>query len=219
MKKYLEALKKCILFKDIENDNLIAILGCIGATVKSYKKKEIIISEGDFTTKIGIVLSGSVYIERNDYFGNRSIVSHASVSDLILESFACANIESIPVDIIANEDSEIMFVDYNRIMCPCCNACNFHSRLIMNIVNDIARKNIMFHQKIEITSKRTTREKLMSYLLLQAKKHNSSTFKIPYNRQELADYLEVERSGLSNEISKMQKEGILKSNKYSFTLL
>ena len=102
MKKYLEALKKCILFKDIENDNLIAILGCIGATVKSYKKKETIISEGDFTTKIGIVLSGSVYIERNDYFGNRSIVSHASVSDLILESFACANIESIPVDIIAN---------------------------------------------------------------------------------------------------------------------
>ena len=170
MKKYLEALKKCILFKDIENDNLIAILGCIGAYVKSYKKKEIIISEGEFTTKIGIVLSGSVYIERNDYFGNRSIVSHASVSDLILESFACANIESIPVDIIANEDNEIMFVDYNRIMCPCCNACNFHSRLIMNIVNDIARKNIMFNQKIEITSKRTTREKLMSYLLLQAKK-------------------------------------------------
>ncbi|MBR2025345.1 MAG: Crp/Fnr family transcriptional regulator [Clostridia bacterium] len=219
MKKYLEVLKKCILFKDIENDNLLAILGCIGATVKFYKKKEIIIREGESTNKIGIVLPGSVQIERNDFLGNRSILSTVNASELFLESFACAEVKKVPIDIIANEDTEIMLVEYRRIMNPCCNACNFHSKLIMNIVKDIAVKNILFHQKIEVTSKRTTREKLMTYLLLQSKKHNSNTFKIPYNRGELADYLGVDRSGLSNEISKMQKEGILRSNKYSFTIL
>ncbi len=112
-----------------------------------------------------------------------------------------------------------MFIDCRRIMHSCSNVCGFHQQMIFNLMKNLALKNIMFHQKIEITSKRSTKEKLMTYLNLQAKKHKSNKFFIPFNHQELADFLEVERSGLSAEISKLRKEGIIESEKNRFTIL
>lgn len=219
MKKYFEILKKCPLFNQIEDENLIAILACFGAKVKTYEKKETIIAEGTSAKYVGILLSGSAQIMRIDYFGNRSIVSDVKPSELFGESFACADVKTIPVNIIANEHSEVMFIDRIRITQPCSNACDFHRQMIFNLMKSLATKNLMFHQRIEITSKRSTREKLMTYLLLQAKKNNSNSFEIPYDRQELADYLEVDRSGLSAEISKMRKEGIIGCRKNSFEIL
>lgn len=219
MKKYFGILRKCSLFNNIEDENLISMLGCLGATVKAYGKKEIIIEEGENARYIGIVLSGSAQIVKIDYFGNRSIVSNLEPSEMFAESFACAEVEAIPINVIANEQSEIMLIDCNLVMHPCSNGCIFHQQIIFNLMKIMAIKNIMFHQKIEITSERTTREKLMAYLMLQAKKWKSNSFQIPFDRQELADYLQVERSGLSAEISKMRKEGIIKSNKKYFELL
>lgn len=135
------------------------------------------------------------------------------------ESFACAGIEVLPVNVVASEDTDVLLIDARRITQSCSNSCSFHSRMIFNLLNIVARKNLVFHQKIEITSKRSTREKLMTYLLLEAKKNGSNTFTIPYDRQELADYLEVERSGLSAEISKMKKEKMLESHRCTFSLL
>jgi len=110
-------------------------------------------------------------------------------------------------------------MDSARITRSCSNACGFHQQMIFNLMKIMAVKNLCFHQKIEITSKRTTREKLMTYLMIEAKKKRSDTFDIPYDRQELADYLEVDRSGLSAEISKLRREGVLLSEKNRFTLL
>lgn len=219
MKKYFSILRKCSLFNNIEDENLISMLGCLGATVKNYSKKEIIIEEGEKARYIGIVLSGSAQIIKIDYFGNRSIVSGLEPSEMFGESFACAEVPSIPINVVANEPSEIMLIDCERVMHPCSNGCNFHQQIIFNLMKIMATKNIMFHQKIEITSERTTREKLMAYLMVQAKKWNSNSFQIPFDRQELADYLQVDRSGLSAEISKMRNEGILKSHKNHFELL
>lgn len=219
MEKYLKILKNCMLFDDIEDDNLKALLGCLEARIKVYKKREIIISEGEPAKNVGIVLSGSVQVMQIDYFGNRSIVSNISKSQLFGESFACAGVEETPVDTVANEDCEIMFINCARIMRSCCNACTFHSQMIYNLMKNMAVKNIMFHRKIQITAKRTTREKLMEYLLQQAKEKDSTSFIIPFNRQELADFLEVDRSGLSVEISKLRDEGILESYKNSFKLI
>lgn len=219
MKKYFDILRKCSLFNNIEDENLISMLGCLGATVKTYSKKETVIEEGEAARYIGIVLTGSAQIIRIDYFGNRSIVSNLEPSEMFGESFACAEVQSIPISVIANEQSEIMIIDCQRIMHPCSNGCNFHQQIIFNLMRIMATKNIMFHQKIEITSERTTREKLMTFLMLQAKKWNSNSFQIPFDRQELADYLQVDRSGLSAEISKMRNEGILKSHKNHFELL
>lgn len=219
MEKYFHVLRKCPLFSQIEDEHLLALLHCLGASVKNYHKKETILEEGRPAKYIGIVLSGCAQMLQLDYYGNRSIVSHAEPSELFAESFACAEVSSIPISVIATEPSEIMLIDCQRIIHSCSNACSFHQQMIYNLLKNVAAKNIQFHQKIEITAKRSTREKLMAYLTLQAKKANSQSFDIPFDRQELADYLEVERSGLSSEISKLRKGGILKSEKNHFELL
>lgn len=218
MKKYLNILKKCSLFGGIEDENLIPLLGCLNARVKSFAKKETVFAEGKTAEYIGIVLSGSVQITGIDFFGNRNILSFAEAGEIFGESFACADTKSLPVSVTANEPSEIMLVDCQRILYSCSNACDFHRQIIFNLMKTLAVKNIIFHQKMEVTSKRTTREKILTYLMQQAKKKNSRSFDIPFDRQELADYLEVDRSGLSAELSKMQKEGILTYRKNHFEL-
>ncbi len=219
MKKYFDILGNCSLFDGISGDDLPAMLGCFGAVVRSFGKKEIIVREGEPAHCFGIVLSGLVQIERTDYFGNRSIVASITPSGIFGESFACAGVDVMPVSVTANEPADIMFVDCQRVLQPCCNACGFHRQIIYNLMKVVANKNLMFHRKIEVTSKRSTREKLMTYLLMTAKECGSSTFEIPFDRQELADYLEVDRSGLSAEISKLRREGVLTSEKNQFTLL
>lgn len=219
MKKYFPILRKCPLFSHIKEEHLPALLSCLGASVKNYGKKETILEEGRPARYIGIVLSGAAQMVRLDYYGNRSIVSNAEPSELFAESFACAEVSSVPISIIATEPSEIMLIDCQRIIHSCSNACDFHQQMIYNLLKNVAIKNLLFHQKIEITAKRSTREKLMAYLTLQAKKAGSRSFEIPFDRQELADYLEVERSGLSAEISKLRKEGVLTSEKKHFELL
>ena len=219
MKKYFNILKKCPLFFNIEEQHLLNMLQCLNARVETFDKKYTIITEGSPANYIGIVLSGSVQIMQIDYYGNRSILSRIEKGEVFAEAFACADVKSIPISVVANELSEIMLIDCNRILYTCSNNCGFHRQLIFNLMKDLAVKTLSFHQKIDITSKRTTREKLMSYLMYYAKKTNSNTFQIPFDRQELADYLEVDRSGLSAEISKLRAEGVLESNKNNFKLL
>ncbi len=219
MKKYLEVLKNCPLFKNISEDNLITMLSCLGAKTEVFDKKYTIMAEGNPAKYIGIVLSGSAQIIQVDYYGNRSILSSLEPSQVFAEAFAAAGVKSIPVSIIANEPSEIMLIDCSHIMHTCSNNCGFHNQLIFNLMKDIAAKTILFHQKIEIISKRSTREKLLTYLSFYSKKTGSASFDIPYDRQELADYLEVDRSGLSAEISKLRNEGLLNSYKKHFELL
>ena len=219
MKKYFEVLRKCPLFNQIEDESLVRALVCLGAKEKSYKKGDTVLTEGQEAKYFGIVLKGSVQLERVDYYGNRSILTSIEPSQLFGEAFACAGIKSLPIDVIAAEDTDIFFIDVRHIASPCEGACAFHAQLIINLLNIVAKKNLVLHQKIEITSKHSTREKLMTYLFLQEKNTGSRTFTIPYNRQELADYLGVERSGLSAEISKLRNEKVLECKRSTFTLL
>ena len=219
MKKYLEILKKSPLFKNISEGDILNILGCLNARVDIYDKKYTIIAEGTPSNYVGLLLSGTAQIISIDYFGNRSILGELGQGELFAEAFACAEIESIPIDVIANEPCEVMLLDASHLLHTCHKNCLFHRQLIFNLMRNLALKNIMFHRRIEITSKRTTREKLMTYLIGEAKKAGQNSFTIPFDRQELADYLEVERSGLSAEISKLRAEGVLESKKNHFTLL
>lgn len=219
MKKHLEILQKCPLFHEIEEENLLATLGCLGAKIKSFDKKDTIFAKGDAARQIGIVLSGSAQIFQVDYYGNRSILSDVRPSEVFAEAFACAGVPSLPVTVIANEPCEVMLMECDRILHICPNNCSAHQQMILNLVKDLASKTIMFQQRIEITSKRSTREKLMTYLMFYAKKANNNSFDIPFNRQELADYLEVDRSGLSTEIGKLRKEGLIQCDRNHFVLL
>ena len=219
MKKYLPILQKSPLFSGIGETELLTLLDCLGGILREYPRGTVILREGDRPTHLGIVLEGEIRITRTDYYGNRSIVAAVQAPRVFGEAFACAEVESLPVDVTAASDCVVLMIAVDRVLNPCCNGCGFHNRIIYNLMKQTAAKNLMFHRKLEITSKRTTRDKLMTYLLMTAKEQGSSSFVIPYDRQELADYLEVDRSGLSAEISKLRREGVLTAEKNRFTLL
>jgi len=219
MKKYLDVLETCSLFQGIDRDDLVSMLDCLGAQVRHFSRRETILAEGDSVRYIGVVLSGSAQIAQVDYFGNRSILGGVGPGELFGESFACAGVEFLPVDVVAGERTQIMLIDCRRIIRTCGSACGFHQQMIYNLMKAAAMKNLAFQQKLQITAKRTTREKLMAFLLLQAKRSNSRCFDISYDRQELADYLAVDRSGLSAEIGKLRREGGIRSRRSHFELL
>lgn len=213
MKNYYNVLKKSMLFSGIEDDELGSMLKCLNARVKEYSKDDFVFFAGDKITEVGFVLSGTVHIINEDYWGNRVIISNVSEGNLFGESYACSGSQKITVSVVATADTKIMFFDVKRIITTCSSGCIFHTRLIKNLVTVLAQKNLQLRSKIEHTSKRSTREKLLSYLSEQSKKANSSSFEIPFNRQQLADFLCVDRSAMSNELSKMKKEGILEYNR------
>ena len=219
MKKYLEILKSCPLFEGVEEGELLSMLHCLDARVDVYDKKYTVMTEGAPATYIGVVLSGAVQIVQLDYYGNRSILSEVGAGGLFAEAFACAGVEALPVSVIASEPSEIMLLRCHCILHTCSKHCSHHQALIFNLMRDLANKSLQFHQRIEITSRRTTREKLLAYLNVRARETGSASFDIPFDRQELADYLEVDRSGLSAEISKLRAEGVLESHRRHFVLL
>ena len=219
MKKYLQILKKCPLFTDIGEEDLLRMLVCLGARVDYFDKKYTVFSESSPARYVGVVLSGSVQMVQMDYYGNRSILGEISPSGVFAEEFACAETRALPISFIANEPGEIMLIDCSHILHTCHNNCGFHQKLIFNMMKELALKTIFFHQRVEITSKRTTREKLLAYLNVQAQKAGSNSFEIPFDRQELADFLAVDRSGLSAELGKLKKEGVLNTEKNRFTLL
>lgn len=219
MEKYLDILKRSNLFDGIEEGHLLAMLGCLNARVVEAEKGQYIFNEGEAAKFVGLILEGKVQIVKNDFFGNRSIVADLGQAQLFGESFACADVEEMPVSVVASEKSQLLLMDCSRIITTCNNVCQFHTRIIYNLLKIVANKNIMFNQKIEITSKRTTREKLMAYLMAQARQHGSNSFTIPFDRQQLADFLEVDRSAMSAELSRMQKDGLVEYKRSKFRLL
>jgi CRP-like cAMP-binding protein len=218
MKEYLKVLKIVPLFKDINEVEINTMLKCLNAHKKSYKKNEIILMAGQSVTEVGIVLSGCVQIMREDISGNRTILARFEKGNLFTEAFVCSNIKTLPITVSSISESVILFVDYHRIITTCSSACVFHAKLIKNMMAILADKNIMLSGKIEHLSKRTTKEKLLSYLSEQAAIKGNNEFTIPFNRQELADYLCVDRSAMSNELCKLRDEGILSFHRNNFML-
>lgn len=218
MKKYLPIIKKCALFSNIRETDLLTMLGCLNAKIQHFQKNQEIFSEGSAAEWIGILLSGQAQITQIDYYGNRHIIANIEVSQLFGESFACAGIPSLPIAVTATCDTDVMMISCKKITQTCNNACAFHNQIVLNLLNVIARKNLFFNQKLEIISKRSTREKLTAYLLSEAKQHRNDSFSIPYSRQELADFLGVDRSGLSSEIGKLCKEGLIETNRKWFRI-
>lgn len=219
MKKFLKILKDCPLFFGIGEEELSRMLGCLGARVLSFDRKYTVMAEGSAAHYVGILLSGAAQVIRHDYDGNRTVLSELRPPALFAEAFACAEVCSLPVSVIATEPSEVMLVDCRHILRTCQNGCAHHHRLIYNLMKDLAEKSLTLHRRAQIVSCRTTRDKLLTYLSFVSREHGSTSFDIPFDRQALADYLEVDRSGLSAEIGKLRREGVLDSHKRHFELL
>jgi len=218
MEKYLDILKKVPLFKDIEANDINSLLTCLSAKTKYFMANQTVFLAGSKSEFVGIVLSGQVQVVKEDFYGNRNIIASVEKGQLFGEAFACADLKILPVSVFVSENSEIMLIDYRRIIKTCPHHCSFNSKLIYNMLRIVANKNIMLSQKIEFVSKRTTKEKLLAYLSSEAKKAGSNSFSIPFNRQELADYLFVDRSAMSAELCKLRDSGVIEFNKNKFLL-
>ena len=218
MKAFIPVLKRTKLFSGVGNDDISTMLTCLGARLLTYKKGEHVLRQGEHLSDILVLAEGSLHIQRDDYWGNRSILGHIGVGEIFGEAYVAPESGTLLNDVIAVEDSAVFFFDVKRVISTCSSACRFHTMVVQNLFFAISEKNRGLVQKLDYMSRRTTREKLLSYLSEEAKKQNSASITLPFNRQQLADYLSVDRSAMSNELCKMRDEGILEFEKNRFRL-
>ena len=219
MKKYIPILKRTRMFAGVVEEERESMLSCLGAKLRSYKSGEYVFRQGEHPTAIVILAEGRLHIRNDDYWGNRSILSSVAVGEMFGEAYAAPDSGALLNDVVALEDSTLIFFDVKRVLTTCPAACRFHAMVVQNMFFAISEKNRKLVQKLGHMSKRSTREKLISYLSEEAKKHSSGEFSIPFNRQQLADFLSVDRSAMSAELSKMRSEGLLEYNKNNFKLM
>lgn len=209
MENLFSVLEKSRLFAGIKPEELVLLLKCIGAAKKTYEKGTLIFDTTENTRYIGLVIEGSIHLVQTDIWGNQHVLLRIGQGETFGEAFLAGEETAFSISVTASENSFVLLLDFKRVVKVCSSACSFHSRLIENILQLLAQKNVLLRQKIEHLSKKSIREKLMSYLLTQSFHNKSSRFDLPFNRQELADYLAVDRSALSRELSKMKAEKIL----------
>jgi CRP-like cAMP-binding protein len=217
--KHRIVLWRSSFFSGISEKDIDKLLSCLGGRRKAFEKDAYIYMEGEECTSLGIVLSGTLHILRDDFWGNRRIVEQVKNGEQFGAALVCAGIKHIPVSVIAREKSEVLFLDYNRLIATCPQACSCHTEMIKNLIRSLAEKTTMLLIKNDLQSRHSTREKLLAYLSVQAKKENSRSFEIPFNREELAAYLSVDRSAMSAELCRMRDDGILVFKKNKFELL
>ena len=219
MKKYIETLKRIQLFSGVSKLEISAMLNCLEARLHTFSKGDYVFREGEHIDCITVLVEGKLLIQHNDFWGNRNIVNIIRVGEVFGEAYVAPESGTLLNDVIAEEESIVIFFDIKKILTMCPSACRFHSIVVQNLCFSISEKNRKLVQKIGHMSKRSTRSKLLSYLSEEAKRHNNSQFTIPFTRQQLADFLCVDRSAMSNELCKMRDEGLLQFNKNEFTLL
>ena len=219
MKKYYEILSSAPLFKNICETDFEKILTCLNAKVKKYKKNSVILMADDKVSAVGIILFGTAKVIKEDILGHQTILTEVTSGGVFAETLACADVQKSPVTVLSVTACEVLFIDYQKIVAPCSSACVFHRKLIENMLRLIAGKNLMLNQKIELISKRTTKERLMAYFMSQVDKTGGNSFTCTFSRQELADYLCVDRSAMSRELSTMQTSGLISFSGNKFVVL
>ena len=215
----IEQIKNIPLFLGIRNEDLAPMLACLGNTVRSYHKGEYIFLSEEPVKSIGIILQGTVHMVKEDLWGNKTILAFMSKGELFGETFVCSGSYASTVSFLCSEQCRVLFLPFSKVLHHCTRECVFHHRLIENMVLFIANKNMMLMEKIEIISKKTLRERILTYLSLQAHLSGQYAFEIPLGRLELADYLCADRSALTRELNRMKKDGIISFEKNTFRLM
>ncbi len=218
MNSYYPILKKTPLLNGMNDADLEKLLGCLDARKRSFDRNEAILLAGEEARDVGIVLSGRVQVVQEDVTGSRAILAQLGEGSLFAEAFACSDFKTLSVSVFSVSECTVLFLDCKKLMTACSGGCGFHNQLIQNMLRVLANKNVLLSRKMEHLSKRTTREKLLSYLSEQAVICKSREFSIPFNRQELADYLCVDRSAMSAELGRLRDEGLLEFERSRFLL-
>ena len=219
MKNYVPVLKKTRLFAGVAEDDLAAMLSCLKAGTGSCKKGNYVYRQGERVDRLSILVAGKLQIQKDDSWGNRTIVGTVGVGDMFGEEYVAPQSSVLLNDVMALEDSVIVTLDAMRVLTVCSSLCRFHTRVIQNLVFSISEKNRRLMHKLDHVSRRSTREKLISYLSEEAQLQGSTKIVISFNRQQLADFLSVDRSAMCKELARMRDEGMLNFEKNSFELL
>lgn len=206
---YLPVLLDSPLFEGFPEEDLRHTLTCLQGEVHAYSRGEVIYSEGTKVTKIGLILEGSIDSIQEDYWGNRTLLGRVRAGRLFAESYIFAHADALPFSIVSVQRTVVLFLRYEKLVAPCEKVCDFHKRLISNLLSITAKKNIILLRKVNLVTRHTVREKVLGYLSAEARKSNSNRITLSLNRQDLADYLAMDRTTLSNELSKLQREGII----------
>ena len=218
MKEMLSVLRTSGIFFGISEEETEKMLHCLEVRPETYQKDEYILRAGDRVEAFGVVITGKVMIIQEDFWGNRNILAAVGAGHCFAETFACSPGAVLNVSVIAETNVQVLFLNVKRILTTCPSICSHHSRMIRNLLSELAEKNLRLNEKITHLGQRSRRAKILSYLSAEAQRHGSAEFDIAFSRQQLADYLSVDRSGLSMELSRMQEEGLLEYRKKHFVL-
>ena len=213
----LTILTECTLFHGLREAQIREMLPCLSARQSRFRRGQFLLRAGDRVAFAGILLSGEAEVLQEDFWGNRNLLAAVGPGDLFAEAFACAHAVS-PVSVLCKTDGSVLYLNVRAVFSPCEKACAQHKALSQNLIRVLAEKNMQLNEKAGFLSQRTTREKLLAYLSAQARRAGSASFRIPFDRQQLADFLSVNRSAMSAELSRMQREGLLCTDRSSFTL-
>ena len=214
----LSVLRTSGIFSGISEEETEKMLHCLEVRPETFQKDEYILRAGDRVEAFGVVITGKVMIIQEDFWGNRNILAAVGAGHCFAETFACSPGAVLNVSVIAETNVQVLFLNVKRILTTCSSTCSHHSRMIRNLLSELAEKNLRLNEKITHLGQRSRRAKILSYLSAEAQRHGSAEFDIAFSRQQLADYLSVDRSGLSMELSRMQEEGLLEYRKKHFVL-
>ena len=219
MEKWIPILKSSQLFAGVEEGELSALLTCLEARPRRYPKGAYVLREGEALHGLPVLVEGSLHIQRDDYWGGRSILGQVGPGELFGEAYVAPGSGPLLNDVVAVAESTVVFFSVERLLTACPSACPFHAAVVRNLLFVLAEKDRQLVRKLGHMSRRTTREKLLSYLSEEAKRQGSSSFSIPFDRQQLADFLSVDRSAMSSALCRMRDEGLLRFHKNQFQLL
>ena len=219
MEQYLPVLKKTRLFTGVGEDEIGAMLGCLGAAAQQYAKGEYVLRQGETLSRLMVLVRGRLHIQKDDYWGNRSIVSVVLPGEMFGEAYLAPGSGPLMNDAVAVEESAVLSFDVSRLLTVCPSACRFHSLTVRNLFFALSEKNRHLVGRLGIATQRSTRDKLIAFLSEQARLQGCSAFDIPFNRQQMADYLSVDRSAMSGELCRMRDEGMLRFERNHFELL
>lgn len=207
------------IFENINTEERKILLNCLQAVQKTYQKDEIILDIGEEITSMAYILEGSVQIARDDYEGSRIIINTLTGEDAFAEALVCAGVKKSPICVTAIEDTKILFLNFNRILTICTNACRFHQKLLENIIKVVAQKNLMLQERIELLAKKTIKDRILYMLRKEQQKSGKDFFEIPYSREQMAIFIGADRSALSRELSNMKASDLIDYHKNMFRII
>lgn len=207
------------IFSGTEPNEVMAMRGCLGAYARHFDKGTYIYRTGDSVSSLGLVLRGGVNVETVDAWGNTNLLSHVGAGQVFAETYAAVPDVPLLCDVLAVEATDILFLNVARVLTTCSSNCTHHQRVVVNLMQIFARKNLELSKRAQVVAAKTIRGKVLAYLSITATDKGSDEFDIPFNRQQLADYLGVDRSALSSVISRLQRENVIRTNRSHFELL